>query len=575
MRHNQCSNKGDEMPAYKNLSKVLVEASKIFVDGNITNDAAFRAAIKSDIKKALTEKSLTADEFEARLKELLEDRLYSFGRMQKIGAPYTHALDYDRAAEHIIRGGADAYVAQHLPSLTTEIKYKIKNIILSATPDTSGEKEFYAAFDNIPGILLRKINNKKMSFTSAIKFYHFQTIKNEIVLEYYRSQVHTLPQEKQNELKDKLKLEENQSDLEYFYLSFYKKYLANQYVAKLESEIREEIKAGIPCPASANRKTLEERCYFTYADNCFPDYNANWINGSNVIAMQGAASDSYVAVLMQSLLFSETMKDKPQVTTIIALGNCLRGPDDGSADFYNYCFDDRDPASNDMRAGKTFAVETNPKKYKEFDIELPYLKHSITVKNRYASPVYTRVDRKDFPSGFVSSELNVSGKKLDALLIAIPDGHCLDLEDDNSENIMLKELLWKISQKSSQEATAVHCMGGIGRTGHMILTLEIIKNYQRIFASDNPAKIAQAIQAIVDRIRENRVAMIASLDQYLVAIQNADLVYQYALDKKYVTEPAKVSVRGFLTSLTALAICKRLRRDQEAPPVNTGSRLSN
>ena len=55
--------------------------------------------------------------------------------------------------------------------------------------------------------------------------------------------------------------------------------------------------------------------------------------------------------------------------------------------------------------------------------------------------------------------------------------------------VEVKELLWQLSQQTSP--LLIHCKAGIGRTGHLILTLELIKHYSEIFASNEPTKIAQ------------------------------------------------------------------------------------
>jgi len=84
------------------------------------------------------------------------------------------------------------------------------------------------------------------------------------------------------------------------------------------------------------------------------------------------------------------------------------------------------------------------------------------------------------------------------------------------------------------ENILIHCTAGAGRTGHLILTFELLKYYHEIFSSQDPVIISNKILEIVERIRQNRPALIATTEQFNEAIKNADILYRYALEKKYI-----------------------------------------
>lgn len=520
------------------MPQVISAISKILLTGHQTNALAIRDFIKAEIKKALTEKTLSPVEFEEQLSELVNERLSPYGQARSMNALFKHEIRYGNEAESDVNTAIEVYIEACVAlRLTPEIKKEIEEKILAATEATE-DKNLWDIEDlnELPGFYLRNIRQNKMSLNSAIKAYYIYTNKAALILEHYETQFAKLPQKTQIELDEKVSSPLSIEDLSTLN-QFFTDEIQNQYVAKFKEEIRQELKSQ---QTTSVPSIYEDWRYLFYQDDCFPFYSANWIRGSNFIAMSGPRSSASAAIAMHSLLFSDNMKDKPPVTTIIALGNCLAETDVpiySKADFFNIYYDDRDSTCNNMASGKSLTVVSE-----EQAGNMPGdFNYQINIKNSYVSPLYTS------NAGFISSEVDVSGKKLNALLIGLPDNHSLDLDNDSPETEQLKELFWKISRKPLTETIAVHCAAGVGRTGHVILMLEILKNYQRIFANDNPDTIAKEIQAIVNRMRETRPALIYTLEQYITAIQNADFVYQYALKKKYVTEPATLANMSFLT----------------------------
>jgi protein tyrosine phosphatase len=519
------------MPAYNKMPEVISATCKILVTGLKANELAIREFIKAEIKKALSEKPLSPDEFEKQLASLVKDRLYAYSRTSIIGAEFKHCIDYARSAYQDVDTAIEAYSeACATLRLTPELKKEIKTKILTAKK--AAENKSLLDTDNMDellGQLLRRIRHKRISSNSAIKTYYLLINEADLKLEYYQAQISLLSSQKLIELDEKVPSNPTIEDLSTLH-EFFCDLIESQYVAKFKEEIRQEMQHVTPIP-----NIHPHWQYLYYKDDCFPLYCANWIRGSNFIAMSGPQDSVSLAVAMHSLLFSDSMKDKPPVTIIIALGNCVGA---NRIDFFNSYYDETNPSCK-MTSSKSFIVPSHDNE----DAENPLVDYNyqINIKNTHVS----NLDNSN--TGFITSKLDVSGKKLNALLIGLPDGNSLDLDIDSPETQKLKKLFWKISQKSLTEGVAVHCAAGVGRTGHVILMLEILKNYQRIFSRDNsPDAIAKEIQIIVNRMRETRPALIYALEQYLTAIKNADILYQYALEKKYITEPATLSTMSFL-----------------------------
>ncbi len=73
--------------------------------------------------------------------------------------------------------------------------------------------------------------------------------------------------------------------------------------------------------------------------------------------------------------------------------------------------------------------------------------------------------------------------------------------------------------------------------------MEILKHYATIFANNkSPQESADAISALLENMRSVRPALVYTKNQYLDAIQNANIIYCYALEKKYIVPPIKEEV---------------------------------
>jgi protein tyrosine phosphatase len=248
--------------------------------------------------------------------------------------------------------------------------------------------------------------------------------------------------------------------------------------------------------------------------------HATPIKGSNFIAAPGPQYSSDLSNFFTNTVFHKT---KP-INEVIALGRVLRQDDDDryERDFYDYFITPRENESVDdfsltvkkrNVAGKSVKTQSN---------QILILPGTKTLESTIS---VTHKDNKEAP------------RKLHVTMIDLGDNECIDLANDKDN--VLKDALWECSKKEEKGDVLVKCAAGIGRTGHLILTLEILKKYKDIF-SGNAETAAAKILAIVDRMRENRYCLIASKQQFAGAIRNARILYQYGLKKGFVQTKTKV-----------------------------------
>lgn len=208
--------------------------------------------------------------------------------------------------------------------------------------------------------------------------------------------------------------------------------------------------------------------------------------------------------------FKDTLFRDPPITYIIALGNRVSELDacPAGVDFLNYYM-----------------------KKSSYDVG-PY---HITRQHLGGGYVFYPGHEESKPNIFTESEITVSteedNKRVRVIGIELKDGSYIDLNNDNNER--KKEILWKIFRISVEHSVFVHCKHGHGRTGHLILTMEILKNYSTIFSSDNPDVITEHILEILNNMRQQRPGLVHSTKQITEAIHNALILRRYALEKGY------------------------------------------
>ncbi len=208
--------------------------------------------------------------------------------------------------------------------------------------------------------------------------------------------------------------------------------------------------------------------------------------------------------------FKDTVFHDPPISCIIAIGDRLSELDTcpSGIDFLNYYM-----KKNSYTVGH----------------------YCITRKHLNGSYSFHHENKVSKPNIFTESEIMVSKKEVDKNIkvigLELKDGSYIDLNSDVTHQ--KKEILWKIFRISSEHSVFVHCKHGHGRTGHLILTMEILRNYSTIFSSDDPDVTAERILKILDNMRQQRPGLVHSVKQITEAINNAIILRRYGIEKGY------------------------------------------
>lgn len=258
-----------------------------------------------------------------------------------------------------------------------------------------------------------------------------------------------------------------------------------------------------------------------------------------------------------------------QIHHVVALGDHTAYKDKHKQDFHDYCLKERRVLWKSYQHdenGKCIYDKKGKKKTKS--------RCRVNIKRIEGDIEFTKDDFSSCrPVNVVHSQLQIehalnrttsfytSSYCCNVTVIELPDNYSLILSKKqcylSPRKIFqiphLKETLWQIYQKSLHEPILVHCAGGVGRTGHLIFTLELLKNMQTIFSDRDETKIAGRILAELERIRKNRPALVNTKSQFIMAIHNAIALYKYGLEKKYEQkQQEKVTPISLFSSLSKL-----------------------
>lgn len=134
-------------------------------------------------------------------------------------------------------------------------------------------------------------------------------------------------------------------------------------------------------------------------------------------------------------------------------------------------------------------------------------------------------------------------KSIPIVLIPCPDMEPLELQHLSEAE---KDTVWfAFTRFKSKCGTLVHCRGGIGRTGCLIMTFYILGLYEKI-AGFNPFQGALYILNLLNFIRASRPGMVQHSKQLTQSIFNAHVMYEYGCQRGYIQK--KVTTAAPLVS---------------------------
>lgn len=298
------------------------------------------------------------------------------------------------------------------------------------------------------------------------------------------------------------------------YLQNPKEWQGDLYYNDSEAQFSLSEKTGYKKIPNVHILTIDKRItsigYPHYEDKTFPQLDANIIPHSPWIAAEGPRNSEKLSVLLDAAVYHPTSP----VSTIVALGATLGGDSIIHKDFFNYFLLDIDkPIKIDG-----FGISATKK--------IPDSSYQLAQSGQY------------FADTIIESSLSIQRQKnpedkraLEVILLPIEDNHSINLGND--EDNAIKDAILKILTISQLQKVLIHCAAGIGRTGHLILILEILRHAKEIFEAKTPEEAAAKILEIVKRIRRDRFCLIQIDAQFINAILVAEAVYRYGLTKGY------------------------------------------
>ncbi len=292
-----------------------------------------------------------------------------------------------------------------------------------------------------------------------------------------------------------------------------------------------------------------------YKDADFPHINANKIKGTRFIAAEGPESSQKVESFFKDTVFNQ----KKPIKEFVLLASCLGLNPNKFQDFHAYCVQPDNMKAEEKSMG---AYRLQVKKISGSSVLY------LNGEQVGITDAVVKTEMTIFPDKSESKE-DAKSKTAFATIFRLEDMCSLDLSLENKKDIkkneckkadaddlyedfeseyesrdekkdeLLKATIWEIYQKSLKEDIVIHCSAGVGRTGHLILTLELLKLFvdpEFFIIHKTPDEIKDVILKTVDRIRENRPALIATDNQFTKAIHNAYAVYKYALENKLIEQ---------------------------------------
>nr|WP_255665229.1 protein-tyrosine phosphatase family protein [Legionella sp. 16cNR16C] len=93
----------------------------------------------------------------------------------------------------------------------------------------------------------------------------------------------------------------------------------------------------------------------------------------------------------------------------------------------------------------------------------------------------------------------------------------------------LKKAIWEIYEDSLIHNTVIHCSAGRGRTGYFLMSLMLLMNYEKVFASENVVDITSEVMKIYKMLREISPLYMLRDNQLGNAVCTSYLAHQYGM----------------------------------------------
>lgn len=255
-----------------------------------------------------------------------------------------------------------------------------------------------------------------------------------------------------------------------------------------------------------------------------------WIPGSNLIA-------AVAPHMIKNALVQLNYLKKHNVSQIIGLGNYLANKyalsDINYADFVDYCLEKRTLLSEEDAQTKLIVSAAD-----RLDISNTISAIEYANKGNRRPQNLLHHSRLNYMTNQSEFKLDFHFFRLEGLnhhrLSESQKQGFINLNEDTNDQ--MKSAIWTIYQKSLKEPVLVQCANGTGRTGHFILMLEILKNYEAIVNSKSIENAVQQIHGLLENIRGLQPMMVHNREQFEKAIHNASEIYQYALKKGFIKQ---------------------------------------
>lgn len=287
----------------------------------------------------------------------------------------------------------------------------------------------------------------------------------------------------------------------------------------IDQVITEALKTFVPGMTNTN-KLLLKKIQLRPGSRSYPDDNficdANSIPNSNLVASCGPQFEDMANFFKDTALNAK----RPISKVVVICDPHFVSASETVFDFLPDCYD-------------YFLTEREVKLDNEISFQIKHVDNSISSEEKEG---LTNI-------GTLSADLTVKhlneSKPLNVIFFAVKDGLTIQLDNDYQ-----KQTMWDLLNYSKDNSLLVHCRQGIGRTGSFILTLELLKHCDHVFASNDPTAIATEIHTTLNRMRKVRPGFIIAPEQFATSIRHAHEVRMFALKQGYIKDNSQDNKRS-------------------------------